>query len=167
MVRCLPLLALVLAACAQAPPPAGAPSGHVAADAGAADPVPASHRLDAWHWRLADAVDAGGSRIEVLFADPDRPLQLDFSHGRVSVAGGCNRIGGGYRRLGTRLRVDRLVQTQVACAQPLMAQDATMVGLLDGALELAIQEADPPRLELATLDGTRLAFTGQPAANAD
>lgn len=163
MVR-LSLLALALAACTPTPPPAGeTPRPGASSDAGRTT-GPASERLDAWHWRLADAVDAGGSRVDALFANPERPLQLDFSHGRVSVSGGCNRIGGGYRHQGARLSVDRLVQTQMACAQPLMTQDATIAGLLDGELELTVDDGDPPRLELVAADGTRLGFTGEPTA---
>lgn len=167
MLRCLPVLALALAACTPVTPPGGAPSGSAGPIAGAAAPPPADQSLEAWHWRLAQAVDPDGNRIDALFAEPDRPLLLDFSHGRISVAGGCNRIGGGYRREGAMLRVEQLMQTRMACAQELMVQDATIVGLLDGELELAIHADAPPTLELSAADGTRLTFTGEPVADPD
>lgn len=166
MIRCLPLLVLALAACTPTQPPADDPaqSPPAAADAASA-PATAAGQLDAWHWRLSEAVDAGGNRIEALFANPDQPLQLDFSEGRLSVSGGCNRIGGGYEQEGGALRVGALVQTRMACPQPLMDQDAAIAGLLDGELALATEDSDPPRLELTAADGSRLSFTGAPTAD--
>ena len=161
-------LALALAACTPVQPPAGDPPQADAASAtDAAAPAPATPagRLDAWHWRLAEAVDADGNRIDTLFGNPDRPLQLDFSDGRVSVTGGCNGIGGSYEREGDLLRVGALVQTQMACAQPLMDQDAAIGRLLEGELALATRDSDPPGLELTAADGSRLAFTGAPTAD--
>lgn len=164
MVRCLPLLALALAACTPAPP-ADPPAPDPAAAIGAAAPAIDASRLDAWHWRLEQAVDAGGTGIDALFGNPDQPLQIDFSDGRVSISGGCNRIGGGYTQDGDTLRVDQLVQTQMACPQPLMDQDAAIAGLLEGELALATEDSDPPRLELTAADGSRLSFTGAPTAD--
>src|SRR5690554_835421 len=167
MIRCLPLLVLALAACTPTQSPAddpGAAATAAAADAATAPAAPAN-RLDAWHWRLAEAVDADGNRIDALFGNPDQPLQLDFSQGRVSVSGGCNRIGGGYEQDGDALRIGGLMQTRMACPQPLMDQDAAIAGLLEDELALATEDSDPPRLELTAADGSRLAFTG--AATAD
>lgn len=159
-------LALALAACTPVQPPAGDPPAAApsAAD-GASASTPAADRLDAWHWHLSEAVDTGGNRIDALFGNPDRPLQLDFSDGRVSVSGGCNGIGGSYEREGDVLRVGMLVQTQMACAQPLMDQDAAISRLLEGELALATRDSDPPGLELTAADGSRLTFTGAPTAD--
>lgn len=166
MTRCLPLLALALAACSPSQPPAGSPPQPAAAPAtDAATPMPAADRLDAWHWHLAEAADAEGSRIQALFGNPEQPLQLDFSEGRVSVSGGCNRLGGGYALDGELLRVDQLAQTQMACPQPLMDQDAAIAALLQDELVLATQDTDPPRLELTAADGSLLTFTGEPTAD--
>lgn len=164
MIRCLPLLALALAACAPAPPPAEPPAPDPVDAVDAATPAITASRLDAWHWRLEEAVDAGGDRISALFGNPEQPLQLDFSEGRVAVSGGCNRIGGGYSHEGDALRVAQLVQTQMACPQPLMDQDAAIAGLLGGDLALATEDSDPPRLVLTAADGARLTFTGAPTA---
>ncbi|NLC60810.1 MAG: META domain-containing protein, partial [Gammaproteobacteria bacterium] len=168
MIRCLPLLVLALAACTPIQPPADDPehSAPAAADAASAPAsAPATASLDAWHWRLSGAVDAEGNRIQALFANPDQPLQLDFGEGRLSVSGGCNRIGGDYEEEGGALRVGTLVQTQMACPQPLMDQDAAIAGLLEGELALAKEDSDPPRLELTATNGSRLSFTGAPTAD--
>lgn len=155
MIRCLPLLVLALAACTSTQPPANDPAQGPAA----------AGQLDAWHWHLGEAVDADGTRIDALFANRDQPLQLDFSQGRLSVSGGCNRIGGGYAQEAGVLRVGALMQTRMACAQPLMDQDAAIAELLAGELALATRDSDPPRLELVAADGSRLSFTGAPTAD--
>ncbi|MGY0633522.1 DUF4377 domain-containing protein [Luteimonas sp. A478] len=159
------LLPLALAACsAQQPPaeprqpPAPQPAAESSAAPGAAD-------LGAWHWRLTDAVDATGKRIDALFADPGQPLQLDFDEGRVGISGGCNQMGGSYQYEGASLQVSQLVQTQMACAQPLMDQDAAISSLLQDDLVLATEDSDPPRMELTAADGSRLSFQGEPTAD--
>src|SRR5690606_10231199 len=98
MSRSLPLpallaapLALALAACTPTPPPAGdAPQEAAVSAAADAAPDPASAapagQLDAWHWRLDEAADADGNRIDALFGNADQPLQLDFKDGRVSAS---------------------------------------------------------------------------------
>lgn len=165
MARCLTLLLpLALAACS-APPPADAPQPAAPQPGAVATPAAPAAELDAWHWRLVEAVDASGNRIDTLFADPAKPLQLDFEAGRVGVSGGCNRIGGSYTLEDGRLQVAQLMQTQMACVQPLMEQDAAIGKALEGALSLKTEDADPPRLELTTADGTRLSFHGEPTAD--
>lgn len=164
MVRYLPLLLpLALAACSPSRPPADPPAATTPAAADATQAA-ASTDLGAWHWRLAEAVDAGGGRIDALFARPDQPLQLDFAQGRVGVSGGCNRIGGSYAREGDTLQISQLVQTEMACEQILMAQDQAIVDLLPGELALGLDGSDPPTLTLTTADGARLAFAGEATA---
>ena len=160
-------LALAIAACMPTPPPAGETPRDAPAAAADAAPAPATPagRLDAWHWYLAEAADADGNRIDALFGNAGQPLQLDFKDGRVSVSGGCNRIGGSYEQDGGALRVGALAQTQMACPQPLMDQDAAIGRVLEGELALATTDSDPPRLELTAADGSRLAFTGAPTAD--
>lgn len=163
MTRLLPLLMLALAACTPTPG-TGNPPQPAAADA-TTGAQPAADQLDAWHWHLAEATGADGARIAALFANPEQPLQLDFSQGRISVSGGCNRIGGGYRHEGGFLHVEQLLQTQMACPQPLMEQDAAIARLLEGRLAMATHDSDPPGLELTASDGSKLRFNGEPTAD--
>ncbi|WP_149195260.1 META and DUF4377 domain-containing protein [Luteimonas suaedae] len=155
------LLPFALAACAPTEPPPATPAPTPAT---AAMPV-GGDRLEAYHWRLRDAVAADGSRIDALFASTERPLQLDFSEGRLGVSGGCNHIGGSYTREGDTLRIDELMQTLMACEQALMAQDAAANTRLQGELQLRLDDGDPPMLALTTAKGDRLRFEG--AATAD
>ena len=168
---CLPAL---LAACDkpadQEPPPGELPAAQIP------DPVPAAPTaevgdaaalLAGHHWRLVEASDASGARIEALFARADAPVQLDFTDGRLGVSNTCNRMGGGYTLEGQTLAVGRLASTQMACADPkLAALDAEVGKRLEGPLTLATEAGTPPRLILATAGGERLVFAGEPTAAA-
>jgi heat shock protein HslJ len=120
--------------------------------------------LDRYHWVLADATDRKGARIDALFARPERPLQLDFGDGHISVENACNRIGGAYSLQAGRLQVGRLGSTLMACTDPKLAA-------LDGAISSRLERSpafvlssggDAPHLELTTDEGDRLVFHGQP-----
>ncbi|RPE80049.1 META and DUF4377 domain-containing protein [Vulcaniibacterium tengchongense] len=155
----LPLLVLplVLGACAR-PVTGDAPSAPPAAVESAA-PRPA---LEAYRWQLRDARDARGRRLEALFADPARPLRLDFGAGRIAVANACNRIGGAYRLDRDRLRIERLQSTLMACADPkLGALDREIAGRLEAAPRFALAGGEPPTLTLTTPAGETLRFQGE------
>jgi heat shock protein HslJ len=164
------LLPLLVAACSPAPdtPPAPpAPAGTAAAQAmvgGTA--VPEAERLSMYHWRLAQATDNHGQRIDALFVRADKPVQLDFTDGRIGVANTCNRMGGGYAIDSGRLVVTQMTHTMMACAGPLMELDGAVDTLLRGRPRVQLQAAgsDAPRLVLATDHGDTLVFTGLPTA---
>jgi len=155
------LLLLAMAGCGPVPtggtpPPRAEPDPPTAASA---DP---GALLSAYHWRLADARDARGQRIEALFVRPGQPLQLDFADGRLAVSNACNRIGGAYALGPGTLQAGPLAATRMACADPgLAALDQEAGARLDGTLALAIDASGAsPRLELATAAGERLFFDG-------
>ncbi|HRN62938.1 MAG TPA: META and DUF4377 domain-containing protein [Luteimonas sp.] len=163
----LPLLslAIALAACTPSNPPAQPPpSDTVAAKAAPSTPAPDAGVLAASHWRLADAVDAGGQRIGVLFPEGGQ-LQLDFVDGRISVSGGCNQMNGAYTLSGERFEVGALAQTKKFCGGgALMAADEAIGARLAGAGTLAT--GDDGHLLLTTAGGDRLRFAGTPTAQA-
>jgi len=164
-------LPLALAACAKAPTPPEAASPTAAtppaATAPAATPA-ASTTIDAaalgsQHWKLEQAVDAKGQRIDALFARADKPLQLDFRDGRVSVSNACNRMGGGYTLTGDRLQVARMAATLMACTDPkLMALDQAIGKRLEAPQTVALRNGD--QLALTSADGEVLTFRGEPTA---
>ena len=170
MKRLLPALALLplLAGCPQKSSDTAAPPAPTAATpASTATPAAsdASAELGRYHWRLQDATDAGGKRIDALFVRADKPLQLDFADGRVSVANACNRVGGGYSLEGESLTVARMASTMMACADPkLMALDGEIGKRLEGASKLTLLAGDTPTLTLATAAGDTLVFAGEPTA---
>jgi heat shock protein HslJ len=58
------------------------------------------------------------------------PLRLEFVDGNIGVSGGCNLIGGSYRLGDGRLQTEELMQTEMACENSRMAQDAAIIDLL-------------------------------------
>ncbi len=124
-----------------------------------------SAELGRFHWRLQDATDAGGKRIDALFARADKPVQLDFKDGRVGVGNTCNRMGGGYTLAGDTLTVAQMMSTEMACADPkVMALDGEVGKRLEGASTFALLVFDTPTLTLTTATGDKLVFAGEPTA---
>lgn len=161
-------LCVALAACAKTPQgePAAAP-GVPAPVADAAD-MPATAAatdasvLTANHWQLRDAKDAQGQRIDALFVNADKPLQLDFADGRVSVSNSCNSMGAAYAVQADQLTIQQVASTQMACADAkLMALDQEAGKRLQGATRFA-QRND--MLTLTTASGDVLTFHGKATA---
>ena len=166
----LPLaLPLLLAACPQSAPDTAATDTAAMPATSTTPATPAASDANAdlgrYHWRLQDATDASGKRIDALFVQADKPLQLDFADGRVTVANACNRMGGGYSLEGESLAVARMASTMMACADPkLMALDGEIGKRLEGASKFALLANDTPTLTLANGAGDKLVFAGEPTA---
>ena len=161
----LPLaLAAGLSACTSPPSTTGtdptpAPAGN-APESTTAQPSLASH-----HWQLNDARDRHGRRIDSLFARSDKPLQLDFGDGRISISNACNLINGGYTLQGKTLTVGQMASTMMACSDPAVAAlDSAISSRIEGPLMLEVKSGASPQLILANAGGDRLAFTGVPTA---
>lgn len=147
----LPLAAAALVACASTPPAAAATT-------------PDAAQLAAYHWQLAQATDHAGQRIAALFVRPDKPLQLDFADGRLSVRNACNGMGGSYRIESGQLMVGPMMHTMMACADPALNRLDGLIGQrLASHPAIAVSErAGAPQLQLRTTSGDTLAFTGVP-----
>ena len=161
-------LPLALAGCPKPADQAAAPAAPASAPAPetpAPSSVDAPALLPQYHWRLTDANDAQGSRIDALFARADKPVQLDFRDGRLGVSNTCNRMGGSYTLSDTSLTIGRLASTLMACTDSaLMALDQEVGKRLEGTLKLAATQDDAARLTLTTATGDTLVFTGDPTA---
>jgi heat shock protein HslJ len=118
------------------------------------------------HWRLTDATDAQGKRIDALFARPEQPVTLDFKDGRLNVRHACNRMGGTFIVRGRELIVDKLASTMMACTDPkLMALDTELGKRLQGTMGLRMTRGDaPPQLELKNAAGDVLVFASEETA---
>ena len=128
--------------------------------------IRAAATLPKHHWRLTDATDAKGQRIEALFARPGQPVTLDFKDGRLNVGNTCNRMGGTYTVGGRELTVGKFASTMMACTDPkLMALDAEVGKRLEGKLGVRMSKGDaPPQLELKTAAGDVLVFASEETA---
>ena len=161
------LVPLALAACHKPAEPAADPAA-TTATADQAPPAMADTAalLPAYHWRLAEATDAQGQKIEPLFVNADKPVQLDFAEGRVSVSNTCNRMTGGFTQAGDTATAGPFASTLMACPDPaLAALDAEVGKRLEGKLTVATTAGDVPQLVLTNAAGDRLVFHGAPTAD--
>ena len=180
------IVVFALAACSQTPPggtslasanaqAAGAPASEAEAPTSSASaPLPASTAtapaadatsvLTQYHWRLVNAVDKSGQRIDALFARPGQPLQLDFDASDVSVSNTCNRMHGSYSIAGGKLTFGNLASTLMACNDPaLTALDSAAGKTLQGTFTLTLDvHGKQPTLTLSGADGNKLTFAGTP-----
>ena len=120
--------------------------------------------LDGYRWRLQDATDTQGHRIDALLVRPAQPLQFDVVDGRIRIANACNGMSGDLRIDGDTLRIGPLVSTKMACADPaVMALDAEVAKRLEGGIAFRLLESDPPQLLLDVTNGDTLRFVGMAA----
>jgi heat shock protein HslJ len=80
----------------------------------------------------------------------------------VGISAGCNQMSGAYKLTDGVMKTGAMMSTEMACAEPLMAQDAWIGGFLDGATATL----DGPTLVLAKGDIT-LTATDRTVAQPD
>jgi heat shock protein HslJ len=153
------------------PPAASEPAKPAAAAAGKVEfaqvaMIRAAATLPKYHWRLTDARDAKGQRIDALFVRPEQPVQLDFKGAQLVVGNTCNRMSGSYELSGKEITIGKVASTMMACTDPkLMALDAEVGKRLAGKLGLRMSTGDaPPQLELKTAAGDVLVFASEETA---
>ncbi len=96
-------------------------------------------------WRvetLADAALAPGSAVTMKFGADDR----------LSGKASCNRYSASYETDGDRLSVGPAAATRMACAPPLMQQEARFLSLLAGVRRWSVAGG---ALTLYSEDGAR------------
>ena len=89
-------------------------------------------------------------------------IRLAFAGGGVSGSGGCNQMSGSYQVVDGKLVVGAMATTEMACQEPLMAQDAWLAGFLSGAT--VTLQGDTLTLDK---DGTTLTLTDREVAEPD
>ena len=106
------MLPLALAACTQ--PATEQTTAPVEATAPAAPALDAAS-LSSHYWQLADAKAADGTRIDALFVQADKPVQLEFVEGRLAISNTCNRQSAGFTVDGDKLTISPAASTMMAC----------------------------------------------------
>jgi heat shock protein HslJ len=87
---------------------------------------------------------------------PDSTLTIHFEDGQVSGNGGCNSYGGEYRVSGDKLKLEKLMSTLMACADPaMMEQETIFMQALGDAQRFDIADG---RLQVYGSDGEALTF---------
>jgi heat shock protein HslJ len=81
--------------------------------------------LDGTSWIATKVTEGGKPRALV----PGSELRVEFTDGSISINAGCNGMGGDYTLSEeSELGTGTLMGTEMACAQPLMDQDAWLSG---------------------------------------
>lgn len=65
-------------------------------------------------------------------------IRMTFKDGQLSGSAGCNAMGGEYRTDGAKLTVGTVWMTEMACDEPLMAQEAWFSTFLSGGVTYAL-----------------------------
>jgi heat shock protein HslJ len=152
-----------LAACSTSAVSAGDSGMRPPQAASPAAPVDAT-TLEGYHWKLQSATDSSGQRIGALFVRPDRPVQLDFAAGHITISQLCNAKGASYRVEQGHLIVGPMMSTQMACMPPaLNGLDKAVTRRLASRPAVTVdREGAMPQLKLVTASGDVLQFTGRP-----
>lgn len=101
---------------------------------------------------------AASSSGDLRFGPPYPTLVFDGR--RVSGSGSCNRYTADVAIEGGRFDISNLAATEMACAPPIMEQEALFFRLLGDAV--AMDGSQPGVLVLRTNDGRMLRFRSAP-----
>ena len=156
---------------APSPIAAAAPNANVAADQPAFKKVQmirAAAVLPRQQWRLTNATDATGQRIDALLVRADKPLQLEFQRsGTLAIGNACNAMSGPFKLTGQTVTLGPYAATRKACADPkLAALDAQVGSLLQGDFTYRMASGAATALELRSSRGDVLVFLGSETAEA-
>ncbi|MGZ2744864.1 DUF4377 domain-containing protein [Burkholderia stagnalis] len=161
------LLTLALAACTQVPEASNpVPPTAPASAAASATLTIGTGILSRYHWQLNDAFDSKGKRIDALFVNANKPVQLDFSANQLYVVNSCNLMSTSYSIKKGRLQVGQMAMTYRACLDaPHAALDGEIGKRLEGSPSVnLLTRGNTPYMQLATDSGDMLSFTGVPTA---
>ncbi len=157
------MLSLALVACAQSPAPPDKTSQTLPDRTQSMKDAYGNDRLNQYEWRLQDATDAQGRRIDALLIRQDQSIQFNVIDGRIAIHNACNGISGDIRIDGNTLRVGELVSTKMACTDPaIMALDSEVAIRLQGEIRFELSNSDPPQLVWTATNGDTLRFIGAP-----
>ncbi len=149
----LAVATLVLAGCGGGG--AAGPAASTVPSTGASGGTPATTETLSGRTFLSTGIDgaelADGSQV-----------RLTFEATQIGASAGCNQMSGDYEVADGTLNVGMLAMTEMACEEPLMAQDTWLSGFLDGATATL----DDTTLTLAK-DGTTLTLQDESVVNPD
>lgn len=132
--------AVSLSACATQPP-VTTPPAHTSA-------------LTAYTWTLASG--------PASLTNADNVVMTFGTDGRVSLAGLCNRMSGGYTESGATLQVTQMISTMMACADNRVNNlEREVGGGIQGSHTMMMTRSEPPQLNLKMQNGQTWIFRGK------
>lgn len=134
------LVACTTAAPGASPSPSPAPSNPPTA--GPPSPTPPNSTQPAGlngRQFLAVSIKVGGNDQPLV---PGSRISIDFNNGNLGASAGCNQLFGTYTVDGNKLTVTQMGGTEMACEEPLMAQEAWLSTFLSSGLTFALDGDD-------------------------
>lgn len=126
---------------------------------------PASPTLEG-RWRLVDMGEPSspsGERPLPPVSSGATPVTAEFSGGRLSGSGGCNRYITSYQTTGTQLAVGgTFASTRMACPEPIMELESRYLKALQGAQNYTIDQQELQITYKTTEETGVLRFVAEP-----
>lgn len=157
-------LALLAAACSNTPAPSAGDDDHAPAPA-ATQPALAdlnAQHLEGQYWRLSEAADADGKRLEALFVEGQPPLSLTFRGDRFGLLNLCNSASGRYALKDGEITFEQPMQTLIGCMDARGEQEEAAKRALVGTSKVELAGDGP--LTLRNARGDVLVFAPEPTA---
>lgn len=120
--------------------------------------------LDAFHWQLTDATNHRGQRLDYLFVQPSKPVQVDFKVNRFTISNTCNVMSGNYLLNENMVTFSDMVSTRMLCAPQLNTLEQQVAAQFQKKANIDIYLSAAPVMKLRFTDGNTLTFTGRPTA---
>lgn len=122
-------------------------------------PAPNPIDLAGTRW-VADAMFLGGAQAPLV---PRAQPTLDFAADGLTLGGttGCNSYGGEYSLGSGTITIGALSQTEMACEEPLMQQEANVLSILADATVITLEDGV---LSVGRLGGSMLQFVDRAVA---
>lgn len=111
-----------------------------------------------WSTKGSKPVQLAGTRWVITAINGKKPISntrattLSFTEDRISGNAGCNSFGGGYTIADGVLSASQMISTRMACPGAAMAQEHTVLAILDEPMTIA-HEVDG-KFKLASEAGT-------------
>lgn len=124
----------------------------------------AVNSLDAFHWQLTDATNHRGQRLDSLFIQPSKPVQVDFKVNRFTISNTCNVMSGNYLLNENMVTFSDMVSTRMLCTPALNTLEQQVAAQFQKKANIDIYLSATPVMKLRFTDGNTLTFTGRPTA---
>ncbi len=116
--------------------------------------------LNSYFWQLIDAKDAKDKTIDALILK-DKPIELRFDNGNISIANACNRMGGAFTFVYNVLTVKPLIATKMMCQDELnQAEQAISSRIVGKQSVIFSQQDESPIITLSNAVQDKLVFKG-------
>ena len=117
-------------------------------------PAPSNSALTSYTWKLASG--------PASLTNADNVVMTFGKDGRVSLAGLCNRMSGGFTESGATVTITQMASTMMACADNRLSNlEREVGGGIQGPHSMMMTRSEPPQLNMKMQSGQTWIFRGQ------